>query len=233
MSVVVEPPTRRAASAPPRGPARAAHRDPRPARSRPARASSRSRWRTSSGSAADRSARRSASWSRRDSSSSSRIAGRWSSASPRPRSRRSTGSAPCSRDGRSRSACRVVTDDDLDALAETVERMIEASEAGDVARRDRTRPAVPRPGRRAVRVPVPAPAVDEHRRRRPLARRRTAARAELADPVDGPRVADRAVDRTPRARRGAAQPAAGGRRPGRPRAHVNRGLERLRADARR
>lgn len=30
-------------------------------------------------------------------------------------------------------ACRVITDDELDALAETVEKMIEASEAGDVA----------------------------------------------------------------------------------------------------
>ena len=74
-------------------------------------------------------------------------------------------------------ACRVVTDDDLDALADMVERMIEASEAGDVARRDRTRPAVPRPGRRALRVPVPAPVVDEHRWRRPLAARPTARRA--------------------------------------------------------
>lgn len=30
-------------------------------------------------------------------------------------------------------ACRVITDDELDALADTVEKMIEASEAGDVA----------------------------------------------------------------------------------------------------
>ncbi len=30
-------------------------------------------------------------------------------------------------------ACRIVTDNDIDALAETVERMIEASEAGDIA----------------------------------------------------------------------------------------------------
>ena len=49
-------------------------------------------------------------------------------------------------------ACRVVDDAELDALAETVEQMIEASEAGDVAAVDRARHALPRPGRRAVRL---------------------------------------------------------------------------------
>ena len=99
------------------------------------------------------------------------------------------------------------------ALAGMVEKMIAASEDGDAVGRRRARHALPRPGRRAVRVLVPAPAVDEHRRRRPAARgpRRRTTRDGRRDVR--PRVAHRAVDRASRPGRRAAQPAAPDRRP--------------------
>ena len=111
-------------------------------------------------------------------------------------------------------ACRVVTDDDIDALAETVARMIEASEAGDLARRRPSSTCSSMAG--SSSSPGSSTCADcgrtstgssVHRRRQPGARR--AGRSG-----DGPRPADRAVDRTPRARRGASQSATGDRVPG-------------------
>ena len=86
--------------------------------------------------------------------------------------------------------------------------------------RDGARHALPRQGRRAVRVPVPAATVDEHRRCRAAScrpRRRAAGgrgRGERAGPADG------SIGRAPRARRGAPHPSTRDSGQGRPDAHL-------------
>ena len=129
-------------------------------------------------------------------------------------------------------ACRVVTDADLDALAETVELMIVASEAGDVA--TVTEHDLQFHGR-VVEI-----SGFQYLRRLwtsidGVVRSRTvnsAARPELADPVEarqwliGPSIEHRDLVEALRSRRPALASRAAT-------AHVNRGLERLRADRRR
>ena len=129
-------------------------------------------------------------------------------------------------------ACRIVTDADLDAMAETVELMIAASEAGDVA--TVTERDLQFHGR-VVEI-----SGFQYLRRLwtsidGVVRARTAnsaARPELADPVEarawliGPSIEHRELVEALRGRRPAVASRAAT-------AHVNRGLERLRADARR
>jgi DNA-binding GntR family transcriptional regulator len=129
-------------------------------------------------------------------------------------------------------ACRVVTDDDLDALAETVELMITASEAGDVA-------AVTEHDLQFHGRVVEISGFQYLRRLWTsidgVVRSRTAnsaARPELANPVEardwliGPSIEHRELVDALRSRRPAVASRAATQ-------HVTRGLERLRADNRR
>jgi DNA-binding GntR family transcriptional regulator len=127
-------------------------------------------------------------------------------------------------------ACRVVTDDDLTALAETVERMVAASESGDVA-------AVTEYDLRFHGRVVEISGFQYLRRLWAsidgVVRARTArsaSRPELADPIEardwliGPSIEHRELVDALRSRRPALAARAAT-------AHVTRGLERLRADA--
>jgi DNA-binding GntR family transcriptional regulator len=129
-------------------------------------------------------------------------------------------------------ACRVVTEEDLDALAATVEEMIEASEAGDVATvtehdlRFHGR-VVEISGFQYLRRLWTS--IDGVVRARTA---NTAARPELADRVHardwliGPSIEHRELVEALRSRRPAVASRAAA-------THVTRGLDRLRADRRR
>jgi DNA-binding GntR family transcriptional regulator len=129
-------------------------------------------------------------------------------------------------------SCRVVTDEDLDALAQTVELMIAASEAGDVA-------AVTEHDLQFHGRVVEISGFQYLRRLWAsidgVVRSRTAssaARPELADTAEarewliGPSIEHRELVDALRSRRPTLASRAAA-------AHVNRGLERLRADSRR
>lgn len=129
-------------------------------------------------------------------------------------------------------ACRIVTNEDLDALAETVDRMIEASEAGEMAAVTEHDLAfhgrvVELSGFQYLRRLWTS--IDGVVRSRTY---RMAERPELTDPAEarawliGPSIEHRELVDALRSRRPALASRAA-------MAHVTRGLERLRADERR